>query len=136
MEALTQCWFTRVHLPERAREHYDDGSVISSCRYCQRRIVSWTSNTWSLADGFNVSRAAELACGRYLTLQDVASDYVVRRFAVAHLPDEEAVAAYKNELREQFGLDDPESTLDLLDSQSPARRVPARKSNPSPPGSL
>jgi hypothetical protein len=135
MEALTQCWFTRVHLPEHARERHDDGSITSTCRYCQRSIVTWTKGAWSLADGFNVSRAAELASGRYLTLHDVAADFVVRRFTLGHLPDEDAVQAYKEQLREQFGLDDPQSTLDLLDSQSPARRVHARRPSFLPPGS-
>jgi hypothetical protein len=134
MEALTQCWFTRVHHPEPARERQEDGSVISTCRYCQRRIVTWTKNAWSLADGFNVSRAAELASGRYLTLHDVATDFVVRRFALAHLPDEEAVEAYKQELRERYALDDPDTTLALIDSQPPARKAAARKPSPSPPG--
>lgn len=134
MEALTQCWFTRVHHPEHARERQEDGSVISTCRYCQRRIVTWTKGSWSLADGFNVSRAAELASGRYLTIHDVATDFVVRRFALSHLPDEEAVEAYKDELRERFALDDPDTTLQLLDSQPPARRASARKSSPLPPG--
>ena len=134
MEALTQCWFTRVHHPEHARERQEDGSVISTCRYCQRRIVTWTKGSWSLADGFNVPRAGELASGRYLTIHDVATDFVVRRFALSHLPDEEAVEAYKDELRERFALDDPDTTLELIDSQPPARRAAARKPSPLPPG--
>jgi hypothetical protein len=131
MEALTQCWFTRVHHPEHARQRQDDGSATSTCRYCRRRIVTWTKGAWSLADGFNVSRAAELASGRYLTLHDLATDFVVRRFALSHLPDEEAVEAYKNELRERFALDDPDSMMELLDSQAAPRRAAARKASSS-----
>jgi len=124
MEALTQCWFTRIHRPERARHREPDGSVRSTCRYCQRAIVSWDREAWSLSDGLDVSRLAETASGRFLTLYDTAGDFVLHRYTVSHLNDEEAITAYKQQLRDEYGLDDPDTTLELRDSQ----RRPAKTS--------
>lgn len=132
MEALTQCWFTRIHRPERARHREPDGSVRSTCRYCQRAIVSWDREAWSLSDGFDVSRLAETASGRFLTLYDTAGDFVVHRYTVAHLNDEEAITAYKLQLREEYGLDDPDTTLELRDSQRRPGKGAARRSKPAP----
>lgn len=116
MQALTQCWFTRTHRPARVRHREADGSVTSTCRYCERAIVSWDRTAWSLADGFDVARLAETASGRFLTLYDTAADFVVHRYPVAHLNDEEAIAAFKLQLRAEHGLDDPHSALELRDS--------------------
>ncbi|WP_226019162.1 hypothetical protein [Novosphingobium sp. FKTRR1] len=129
MQALPQCWFTRFHRPERERYREPDGSVSSTCRYCQRAIVSWDREDWSLADGFDVSRLALLVSGRLLTLYDKAADFVVRRYSVAHLNDEEAIVAYKRQLRAEYGLDEPYSVLELRDSQPRAssHRAPSGK---------
>jgi len=135
MEALTQCWFTRIHLPDRHRHRADDGSTTATCRYCHRNIVSWDKSAWALADGFNVSRLAD-ASGRYLTLFDTAGDFVVHRYTVAHLNDEEAIEAFKANLRAEYGMDDADSTLELRDSAAPARRKAPRKVSRSEPDSL
>ena len=129
-EALTQCWFTRVHLPERQRHRHDDGSTASTCRYCHQPIVSWDHRSWSLARGFDVSRLAATVSGRFLTLYDAASDFVLHRYSVAHLADEVAVEAFKQDLRAQYGMDDPHNTLELRDSAPPAR--PPRVSRAAP----
>ena len=123
MQALTQCWFTRLHRPERWMEHDDDGSHLSQCRYCARRIVSWDREAWYLADGFNVSRLAETAAARSLTLVDVTEELVLHRFSVSHLNDEEAIEAFKRQLAGRFGLDEPGTPLRLLDS---AGHAPSR----------
>ncbi|BEV02273.1 hypothetical protein [Novosphingobium olei] len=116
MQALTQCWFTRTHRPERWMEHDEDGSHLSTCRYCERRIVSWDREAWYLADGFNVSRLAETASGRTLTLVDVSEDMVLHRFSVTHLNDEAAIEAFKKQVAAQYAMDEPGSPLRLLDS--------------------
>ncbi|MCH7628808.1 MULTISPECIES: hypothetical protein [Novosphingobium] len=126
MRALTQCWFTRLHRPERRIEHDDDGSHLSQCRYCARRIVSWDRDSWYLADGFNVSRLAETVGARSLTLVDVTEEMVLHRFSVSHLNDEEAITAFKRQVAERFGLDEPGSPLRLLDSAGHAPGPPAR----------
>lgn len=123
MEALRQCWFTRVHRPARSRWHEVDGSTGSTCRYCHQPIVSWSRDSWSLATGFDVSRLAETASGRFLTLYDREADFVVHRYSVAHLNDEEAIEAFKLAVRAEYRMDDADSTLELRDS----RRTPMRR---------
>ncbi|MDF8333161.1 hypothetical protein [Novosphingobium cyanobacteriorum] len=126
-EALTQCWFTRIHLPERHRHKEADGSTSSTCRYCHRPIVSWSKDAWSLATGLDVSRLAATASGRYLWLHDREADYVIHRYTVKHLNDEEAIEAFKERLRAEYNLDDPDTTLVLMDSHPPKRKRPVRK---------
>lgn len=130
-EALTQCWFTREHRPTAQRYHESDGSTFSICRHCGRRIVTWGKHRWSIADGLDISRLAETAAGRFLTVLDKADDLVVRRFTVNHLADEPAIEAFKAELRTRYEMDEPGSYLTLVDSaeQKPARRT--RKSSGS-----
>jgi len=124
MVALTQCWYTRVHRPERERHRDSDGSPTSRCRYCHRPLVSWDRENWTLADGLDVSRLVELTSGRTLTLIDVVDDLIVRRFPIRHLGNEAEVEAFKQQLRNQYGLDEPGTSLVLRDS------APARKRRP------
>ena len=121
-EALTQCWFTRVHRPVRERHRDADGSMTSTCRYCHRPLVSWDHANWNLSNGFDVSRLVELTSGRTLTLIDTMGDLIVRRIPIRHLPDEDAVNAFKLELRAQYALNDPDTTLILIDSAPRASR--------------
>jgi hypothetical protein len=126
MRALTQCWFTKAHVPESRRGHKeDDGSRSSYCVHCGRPILTWDSQRWFLADGFNVTRLLETASGRHLFLFDAADDLIVARFPVAHLNDEAALDAYKLELSEKHGVNLPGSNLELLDTGAPATK-PAR----------
>lgn len=116
MPALTQCWYTRAHVPDGRRRKTDDGAQESHCRHCGKRITSWGGGSWHLADGFNVSRLAETANARFLYLIDVDDDVVIARFPVTHLDNEDAIAAYSEELRGQHGVDEPGCTLELRDS--------------------
>jgi hypothetical protein len=122
MVALTQCWYTRVHRPVRERHRDSDGSVTSTCRYCDRPLVTWDHHSWNLANGLDVSRLAELTSGRTLTLIDMLEDLIVRRFPIRHLDNEADVEALKRELRDQYGLDEPGSSLVLRDSAPPRKR--------------
>ena len=125
MEALTQCWFTRVHRPVRERHRHDDGSLTSTCRYCSRPLVTWDHVNWNLSNGLDMSRLAELTSGRTLTLIDTSEDLIVRRIPIRHLVNEDDVEAFKLELRAQYGLDDPATTLVLRDS-APSRKRKSR----------
>jgi len=124
--ALSQCWFTREHWPTPLRFHEDDGSTFSICRHCGRRIVNWGNHRWSIADGLDISHLTELVSGRFLTVLDSADELVVRRFTVGHLPDEEAIEAFKEELRERYGMDEPGSDLTLVDSAERGRTRPRK----------
>ncbi|WP_225205153.1 hypothetical protein [Novosphingobium huizhouense] len=132
MQALTQCWFTRMHRPERWIEHDEDGSHLSACRYCERRIVSWDRDSWYLADGFNVSRLAETVGARSLTLVDVTEDLVVHRFPLAHLVDEAAVDALKQQIAAEYGLGEAGSPLRLIDSGPGPRGRPRPRPRAAP----
>jgi len=136
MEALTQCWFTRVHRPVRERHRDDDGALTSMCRYCHRPLVSWDHANWNLANGLDMSRLAELTGGRTLTLIDSLEDLIVRRFSIRHLETEAEVDAFKQELRAQYALDEPGTTLVLRDSAPPRKRKPRFQpgSDAPPPG--
>lgn len=116
MLALTQCWYTRKHVPERKKHREADGSWSSHCRHCERPIVSWEKDRWFLADGFNVTRLAEQAGTRFLYLIDPADDFIVARFPVNQLENEAEIDALKEELRAKYGLDQPGSDLELHDS--------------------
>lgn len=133
MEALTQCWFTRVHRPERERHRESDGSVSSTCRYCQRPLVSWDRVNWNLSNGLDVSHLAEITSGRTLTLIDTLDDLIIRRFPVRHLGSEAEIEALKQELRAEYALDEPGSTLVLRDSAQPRGRRRAKAQAEIPP---
>jgi hypothetical protein len=121
MPALTQCWYTRVHVPAGRKHKEADGSSSSECKYCHKAITSWGKGGWYLADGFNVSRLRESTGGRYLYLIDVADELVVARFPIDHLTDAAAIRAYRDELAEAHGVNQPGSTLQLRDSNQGAR---------------
>ena len=136
MKALTQCWFTRMHMPEGRAHKEDDGSHTSWCRHCERPIVSWDKARWFLADGFNVTHLAETVGGRFLFVLDVAEEAMIARYPVKDLPDEAAIEAFKAELRERHGIGQPGSALELHDSGArPAerRKTAARQARRVPP---
>jgi len=124
--ALSQCWFTRAHQPTPWRFHEDDGGIYSICRHCGRRIVTWGRHRWSIADGLDVTHLAEMVSGRFLTVLDSADELVVRRFTVDHLPDEAAIEAFKLELRERYGMNEPGSDLTLIDSADTTAPLPRK----------
>lgn len=120
MLALTQCWFTRVHVPQRRPVAAGDGSHTATCRHCARRIVSWAKGSWHIADGFNVAQLAESGAARFLYIVDTRQDFVVARFPVTHLADENAVRAYAADLKQAHGIDEPDCGLALRDSRTTA----------------
>ncbi|MDE2619637.1 MAG: hypothetical protein KGL54_05690 [Sphingomonadales bacterium] len=116
MKALTQCWFTRVHIPE-ARPHKEtDGTLSSYCRHCERPIMSWDRHRWFLADGFNVTQLAETVSGRFLVLLDSVEETILGRWPVQHITDPAELDAFKQAIRDQHGVGQPGATLELYDS--------------------
>ena len=133
MKALTQCWFTRVHIPESRPQLEDDGSHSSWCRHCERAIVTWDRQRWFLADGFNVTRLAEEVSGRFLMLLDRGEEAILGRWSVAHLDDPAELEAFKQDLLAQHGIGQPGNSLELYDSgdikanRAKAKRDAARR---------
>ena len=122
MPALTQCWYTRTHVPAGRKHKEADGSFSGECRYCHKPITSWGKDGgWYLADGFNVSKLRDSPGGRYLYVLDVSDDIIVARYPLDHLTTPAALRAYKEELRIAHGLDQPGSTLELRDSNQGAK---------------
>lgn len=117
MLALTQCWFTRTHVPEGRGHRESDGTSTSHCRHCGRPILRRQGQgNWRLADGIDLDELAEASAKRFLYLLDVTDDFVIARFPVHQMESEEAIEAYKADLREQHGTDLPGSPLVLKDS--------------------
>lgn len=133
MKALTQCWFTRVHMPEGRPHKEDDGSHTSYCRHCERAIVTWDRQRWFLADGFNVTMLAETVSGRILVLLDRAEEAIIGRWSVQHIEDPAELEAFKQAIIERHGVNEPGSSLELYDSgnaadtRSKARRAATRR---------
>jgi hypothetical protein len=121
MPALTQCWYTRTHIPVSRKHKEEDGSYTSECRYCGKAISSWAKGRWSLADGFNVSRLRDTTGGRYLYVMDVIDDFVVARYPIDHLETPAAIRACREDLCARHGLNEPGCTLELRDSKDEAR---------------
>lgn len=135
MKALTQCWFTRMHVPQGRAQREDDGSHTSWCRHCERPIVSWDKARWFLADGFNVTHLAETVGGRFLFVLDSAEEAVIARYPVQHIAGEAELESYRQELRARHGIDRPGSGLELHDSGAGAaarRRAAAARSRRMP----
>ncbi|HEY6870013.1 MAG TPA: hypothetical protein VI199_09695 [Novosphingobium sp.] len=133
MKALTQCWFTRVHIPESRPQKEADGSHSSWCRHCERAIVTWDRQRWFLADGFNVTRLAEEVSGRFLMLLDRGEEAILGRWSVQHIEDPAELEAFKQDLIAQHGIGQPGVSLELYDSgdlkanRAKAKRDAARR---------
>lgn len=130
MKALTQCWFTRMHVPSGRARKEQDGSATGDCRHCGRAIVSWDRERWFLAHGFNVTHLAETVGGRFLFVLDTLEEAVIARYPVQDIASEAELDAFRQELRERHGIDQPGSGLELLDSG--IRAAPSRKRQPAP----
>jgi hypothetical protein len=120
MPALTQCWYTRTHVPAGRRHKEADGSVTSECRYCHKTITSWAKGAWSLADGFNVSKLRDSTGGRFLYVIDVIDEIIVARYPVDAAIGVAELRALKDELRIKHDLERPGCTLQLRDSSQGA----------------
>lgn len=117
MLALTQCWFTRTHIPAHAGRRDGDGVYRSECRHCDRPVISWDKQAWHLAEGFNLLSLYQGMEKPFLYLIDTRNDFVVARFPIDHLGFEDEVEAFAEQVRADNGVDDPESALALRDSR-------------------
>lgn len=121
MPGLSQCWYTRTHLPAGRKHREPDGSFSASCKYCHKPITSWNKGAWYPADGFNISRLRESTGGRTLYVIDVADELIIARYPIDHLKGPAAIRDYKLQLREVHGVDLLGSSLRLIDSKDSAR---------------
>jgi len=127
MLALTHCWYTRTHVPEKPGRKGPEGVFRSDCRYCDRPIISWDKKAWHLAEGFNLLSVYQRLGKPFLYLIDTRNDLVVARFPVDHLETEPEVEALVEQIKAAHNLGDPENGLELRDSRKRKfRRVPLK----------
>ena len=117
MLALTQCWFTRTHVPDYPGRKSSEGVFRSDCRHCDRPIISWDKKAWHLAEGFNLLSVYSGMDKPFLYLIDTRNDFVVARFPIDHLSFEDEVEEFAEKIRADNAVDDPESALALRDSR-------------------
>lgn len=132
MLALTQCWFTRTHVPEGNGKRDGTGIWRSDCRHCDRPIISWDRKTWHLAEGFNLLNVYQGMEKPFLYLVDTRNDFVVARFPIDHLTTEDQVEALADQIKADNAVDDPESALALRDSRK--RKFPRARRDASAEG--
>lgn len=121
MPALTQCWYTRTHVPAGRKHKEPDGSLTAECRHCHKPITSWNKGAWYPADGFNISRLRDSTSGHCIYIVDVIDELVIARYPVDDIKGAAALRDYKLELRARHGVDELGSTLRLIDSRDTAR---------------
>ncbi|HEX8055498.1 MAG TPA: hypothetical protein VF481_02450 [Novosphingobium sp.] len=121
MPALTQCWYTRTHVPVGRKHREPDGSYTAECRHCHKQITSWNKGAWYPADGFNISRLRDSTSGRLLYVIDYADEIIVAKYPIDHIKGANALRDYKLEVRAAHGIDELGSTLRLIDSKDAAR---------------
>lgn len=124
MLALTQCWFTRMHVPSHAGRRDGGGVLRSECRHCDRPIISWDKQAWHLAEGFNLLSVYQGIEKPFLYLIDTRNDFVVARFPIDHLEFEGEVEAFAEQICAENGVNDPDSALALRDSRK--RKFPRK----------
>jgi diguanylate cyclase (GGDEF)-like protein len=125
MLALTQCWFTRTHVPAYPGQRNKEGIYRSECRHCDRPIISTDRKTWQLAEGFNLMTVYQGIEKPFLFLIDTRNDFVVARFPIDHLECENEVEEFIVKIKADNNVDDPDSALALRDSRK--RKFPRRK---------
>ncbi|MBW8752767.1 MAG: hypothetical protein JF595_01230 [Sphingomonadales bacterium] len=121
MPALTQCWYTRIHVPVGRKQRESDGSYTARCRHCHKPITSWNKGAWYPADGFNISRLRDSTSGRLLYVIDVVDELIVAKYPIDHIKGVNALRDFKLEIRAAHGVDELGSTLRLIDSKEAAR---------------
>ncbi len=108
---LTQCWYTRTHLPS-ARKDKGGGDVVTSlCRYCERPIRSHGGKSWVLADGVDLDELASRSRIRYICVTNVADGMIVARYVMAPDADDASTTAQLETISESHGANVPGSGL-------------------------
>lgn len=95
---LTQCWYTRIHLPVAQRSREEDGALHSICRHCLRPIRSHGGKSWRLADGVDLDELAARSTIRYICVTSVADGMVIARYPVDGSADDDAIATRLEEV--------------------------------------
>ena len=127
MLTLTQCWFTRKHIPSEPVPRSGKDVYHSQCKSCERPIISYDRSIWHLAEGFNLLQVYQNLNTSFLYLVDNRAEVVVARFTIDHLKSESEIAAYARQICADNGVDDPDSVLELRDSRKGKAKAGGRQ---------
>ena len=110
---LTQCWYTRSHIPTAAKRRDEHGALISTCRHCERPIRSCGGKSWTLADGVDLDELASHSHVRYICVTSVSEGQIIARYVLEPELDEAAIKARCEAVIEQHGASEPGSGIDV-----------------------
>ncbi len=110
---LTQCWYSRSHVPAGRKELWADGYHHSLCRYCERSIKSSGKKSWVLADGIDLDDLADRAGTRFICVTSDADGMIVARHLIPKDWDEEAVQARLAHVVADCSTQDPSGGLSV-----------------------
>lgn len=110
---MTQCWYTRSHVPTATRRRDEHGAIISTCRHCERAIRSHGGKSWTLADGVDLDELASHSYIRYICVTDVREGEIIARYVLEAELDDNAVKARCEAVIEKHGAAEPGSGIDV-----------------------
>lgn len=112
--ALTQCWFTRKHLPNHKPRVRFEGAFYAHCHHCRRPIFSLDGAMWHIDGGFNVDTLGE-AANAFLSVDDPVDGITLARIPIDPAANPDDIAALIEQIRKDYGLDERGNTLVLRD---------------------
>lgn len=110
---LTQCWYTRSHIPTARKRRDDEGALISTCRHCERAIRSQGGKSWVLADGVNLDELASKSQIKYICVTNISEGQVIARYVLVADLDDDAIKAQCDAVIEKHQANEPGSCLDV-----------------------
>lgn len=110
---LTQCWYTRSHVPTSRKERGEHGTLLSICRHCERPIRSHGGKSWTLADGVDLDELSSHSTIRYICVTSISEGEIIARYVLDADLDDDAVKAQCAAVIEKHGASEPGSGLDV-----------------------
>lgn len=110
---MTQCWYTRSHIPVASRHRDERGTLFSKCRHCGRPIRSHGGKSWTLADGIDLDELASQSHIRYICVTNTFEGEVIARYVLESDLDDEAIKARCEAVIDKHGAREPLSGLDV-----------------------
>lgn len=109
---LTQCWYTRTHVPASRKARRSGEFFTSVCRYCQRPIHSESAKHWSLSDGIDLDALAAKSARPFICVKDAFEDVIVARYPIDPDASDDDVAMQLKSIQSQFESASPDRALD------------------------
>ncbi len=110
---LTQCWYSRTHVPAGRKELWSDGYHHSLCRHCERPIKSSGKKSWVLADGIDLDDLADRAVTRFICVTSDADGMIVARHLIPKDWDDAAVQVRFEQVLADCKEQDPGGALSV-----------------------